>query len=324
MIPLLENCRLTTDLDADFKKLLNVGALDPMPPNLVDSNDPRLSDPREPIPGSVTDASVASDAAINQNKLNLNGSIPPVWLGTTSTTAAQGDLAEYLANKGQASGYASLDSSGKVPLAQVPSSVGTGTVTSVGLSLPADFSISGSPVTSSGTLSAAWASVAANSWFGNPSGSSAVPTFQATALPVSLIPNLDAAKITSGTFAAARIPVAVGVGVSHAPGAVPDPGASGNAADYLARDMTYKSVPAIGPTYQPVVPNPTFLSNGLGKIFATDTLSGASIFYSTTSSSAGFAPFPAIGYVTVTVGTTVWAYAAKAGYNNSSVVNITA
>jgi len=35
---------------------------------------------------------------------------------------------------------------------------GTGTVTSVGLSMPSDFTVTGSPVTTSGTLAAAWAS----------------------------------------------------------------------------------------------------------------------------------------------------------------------
>ena len=59
---------------------------------------------------------------------------------------------------------------------------GTGTVTSVGLSLPALFTVSGSPVTTSGTLAATLATQAANSIFAGPSsGAAAAPTFRALA-----------------------------------------------------------------------------------------------------------------------------------------------
>lgn len=81
---------------------------------------------------------------------------------------------------------------------------GTGTVTSVGLSLPAIFSVSGSPVTTSGTLSATLANQNANTVFSGPtSGGAATPTFRA--LVAADIPNLDAAKITTGTVATARL-----------------------------------------------------------------------------------------------------------------------
>ena len=55
----------------------------------------------------------------------------------------------------------------------------TGTVTSVGLSLPAIFSVSGSPVTGSGTLTATLASQSANTVFAAPNGSAGAPTFRA-------------------------------------------------------------------------------------------------------------------------------------------------
>jgi len=81
---------------------------------------------------------------------------------------------------------------------------GSGTVTSVGLSLPAIFTVSGSPITTSGTLSATLASQTANTVFSGPSsGGSAAPTFRS--LVAADIPNLDAAKITSGTIATARL-----------------------------------------------------------------------------------------------------------------------
>lgn len=57
---------------------------------------------------------------------------------------------------------------------------GSGTVTSVGLSMPAEFSVSGSPVTGSGTLTASKANQNANIIYAGPStGAAAAPTFRA-------------------------------------------------------------------------------------------------------------------------------------------------
>lgn len=57
---------------------------------------------------------------------------------------------------------------------------GSGNVSSVGLALPSSvFSISGSPVTSSGTLTGAFVSQTANLVFASPNGSSGTPTFRA-------------------------------------------------------------------------------------------------------------------------------------------------
>jgi hypothetical protein len=80
---------------------------------------------------------------------------------------------------------------------------GSGTVTSVALSLPSIFSVSGSPVTTSGTLTATLASQSANRVFASPDGSSGTPTFRS--LVSADIPSLDAAKITTGTIASARL-----------------------------------------------------------------------------------------------------------------------
>lgn len=59
-------------------------------------------------------------------------------------------------------------------------SVGTGTVTSVALTVPTEFSVSGSPVTSSGTLAITWANATANYILAGPtSGGAAAPTLRA-------------------------------------------------------------------------------------------------------------------------------------------------
>ena len=72
---------------------------------------------------------------------------------------------------------------------------GTGTVTSVGLSLPSIFSVTGSPVTTSGTLAATLAAQAANLVFAGPSsGAAAAPTFRALAtadLPSIIAPSAE-------------------------------------------------------------------------------------------------------------------------------------
>jgi hypothetical protein len=66
---------------------------------------------------------------------------------------------------------------------------GGGTVTSVGLSLPAIFTVTGSPVTAAGTLTAALASEAANTVLAGPTGSAGVPTFRT--LIAADVPRLD-------------------------------------------------------------------------------------------------------------------------------------
>lgn len=68
---------------------------------------------------------------------------------------------------------------------------GTGTVTSVALTLPSIFSVAGSPVTTSGTLAASLATQTANTLFAGPTtGSAAAPSFRA--LVAADIPNLSA------------------------------------------------------------------------------------------------------------------------------------
>jgi len=71
-----------------------------------------------------------------------------------------------------------------------------GTVTSVGLTLPDQFIITGSPVTTSGTLIGMWKNQTKNYVFAAPSSLDGAPLFRL--LDAADIPNLDALKITSG------------------------------------------------------------------------------------------------------------------------------
>ena len=73
----------------------------------------------------------------------------------------------------------------------------SGTVTSVGLSMPSIFTVTGSPVTTSGTLAAALTTQTAKYVFAAPNGADGTPTFRA--LLASDIPALSYAPQTSGT-----------------------------------------------------------------------------------------------------------------------------
>jgi uncharacterized protein (TIGR02145 family) len=71
-----------------------------------------------------------------------------------------------------------------------------GTVTSLGLSLPNIFNVSGSPVTGSGTISASLVSQNANHVLASPNGTAGTPSFRE--LVGADIPNLNWSKITAG------------------------------------------------------------------------------------------------------------------------------
>jgi len=79
-----------------------------------------------------------------------------------------------------------------------------GTVTSVALALPSIMSVSGSPVTSSGTLTGALTTQAVNTVFAGPSsGAAAAPTFRA--LTTADIPALGGATISNDTTTATNL-----------------------------------------------------------------------------------------------------------------------
>lgn len=100
-----------------------------------------------------------------------------------SPLTSEGDLAYYHSNSNTRLGIGSngqcLTSNGTDPIWS-PCGSGSGSVTSVGLSLPSMFSVSGSPITGAGTLTAAWANQNANLIMAGPtSGSAGAPTFRA-------------------------------------------------------------------------------------------------------------------------------------------------
>ncbi|MEO7099099.1 MAG: hypothetical protein ABI162_07035 [Luteolibacter sp.] len=81
---------------------------------------------------------------------------------------------------------------------------GSGTVTSVGLTAPAFLTVSGSPVTTTGSLTLALASQAANTFFGNGTGVAAAPTFMNAATARTALGGTTLGKniFTAGSLAA--------------------------------------------------------------------------------------------------------------------------
>ena len=75
-----------------------------------------------------------------------------------------------------------------------PFGTGNGSVTSVGMSMPAQFTVTNSPVSSSGTLTATWTNQTANTIFAGPSSGGAVaPTFR-TLLDADIPDNITASN----------------------------------------------------------------------------------------------------------------------------------
>jgi len=112
-------------------------------------------------------------------------SLPGIFTVTAGPITSSGSLTAVLASQsanlvfaGPSSGGAAAPTFRALTAADLPA--GTGSVTSVGLSLPAIFTVTVTPVTSSGTLTAVLANQSANLVFAGPaSGGAAAPTFRA-------------------------------------------------------------------------------------------------------------------------------------------------
>jgi hypothetical protein len=174
---------------------------------------------------------------------------------------------------------------------------GTGTVTSVALTVPAEFSVAGSPITTNGTLAVTKATQTANTIFAGPtSGGAVAPTFRAqvyadvspivgtisstiaagndSRFPASVTGLRKSTGLASTDIAAVAktdywdTTVFVGVGPSHAIGLVPDPGAGTLTGRYLREDNSW----------QIFVPAASSITNAMLATMAAATLKGNASF----------------------------------------------
>jgi P pilus assembly chaperone PapD len=151
--------------------------------------------------GTVTLHVGAGDGiAVTEDAVSLaDAGVTEAKLAPSAVTSAR------ISNAGAAPGQVLTATAAGVQWETPAPGGGSGTVTSVALALPGTFTVAGSPVKTSGTLSATWAPQPPNRLFAGPaSGANLAPDFRG--LVATDIPNLDAAKITTGSIAAARIP----------------------------------------------------------------------------------------------------------------------
>lgn len=118
---------------------------------------------------------------------------------TNTVTRLQGTGGSYVSGDiiVQGTGLVSTSQSGNTITISTTATNNTGTVTSVGLSLPAMFTVTNSPVTGSGTLTATLASQTANYVFAAPNGTAGAPTFRA--LVAADIPSLPYLSTSGGS-----------------------------------------------------------------------------------------------------------------------------
>jgi len=182
---------------------------------------------------------------------------------------------------------------------------GTGTVVSVGLALPPDFTVSGSPVTTSGTLTGAWAAQNPNIVFAGPaSGASpATPSFRS--LSSADIPTLN--QNTTGNAATATTATNIAGGAA---GSVPYQTGSGATSLLPAgtgvlvggATPSYTTTPTLTGTNFSAIPNAA-LSNSSVTIGSTGVALGA-----TASSLAGLSSVTLTGNPTLALQATTKQY----------------
>ena len=133
------------------------------------------------IANEVVRAQLAEGKAI---QAPLTGDVTTSGVASATTLAPSG-VAAGVYGSGTTIPVLTVDAKGRVTSASSTgvSSTAGGTVSSVALSLPPIFAVTGSPVTATGTLTGALATEAVNSvWAGPSSGSAAAPSFRALQL----------------------------------------------------------------------------------------------------------------------------------------------
>lgn len=140
----------------------------------------------------------------NVNIVETSGTLTFNATDTNTVTRLQGTGGSLVSGDIviQGTGLVSTSQSGNTITIATTATNNTGTVTSVGLSLPNIFTVSNSPVTGSGTLTGSLANQNANIVFAGPStGGAAAPTFRS--LVAADIPSLPYLSTSGGTVSGA-------------------------------------------------------------------------------------------------------------------------
>ncbi len=185
----------------------------------------------------ILNAQIGAGAAIAYSKLNLTGSVLNADLAgsiaysklTLTGSVVTGDLtaATLLFDRWASNSCTNLqvpqyNGAAWVCKTLTPTDLTAGgTVTSVALSLPAIFTVSGSPVTTTGTLTGSLATETANTiWAGPGSGAAAAPTFRT--LVVADLPTITSSQVNN-TIAATGTDINTSnqVTVTHLAAALP-------------------------------------------------------------------------------------------------------
>ena len=124
-------------------------------------------------------ASLTSFPTLNQNTTGTASNVTGVVAVANGGTGVATTTANFIF-AGPSSGSPAAPTFRALTTADIPAlAYGTGTVTSVALSLPSIIAVTGSPVTTSGTLTGTLTTQAANAIFSGPSsGAGAAPTFR--------------------------------------------------------------------------------------------------------------------------------------------------
>lgn len=158
---------------------------------------------------------------------------------------------------------------------------GTGSVTSVALSLPAEITVSGSPVTTSGTLTGAWATQAANLVFrsGNAGGTPSFTALTTADLPATTVLTSAANTYTAGAKQSFVVS-ATTAGAKLTPAALPSTPVEGDLAynssthvfSYYNGSAWYTPTNATGTVTSVALTAPAILSVGGSPVTTTGTL----------------------------------------------------
>jgi hypothetical protein len=165
------------------------------------------------LPNSVTINTALTVTGLTANSFLYSGT---AGLLTTTTAPTNGQLligstgaAPVAATITAGTGITVTNGAGSITIAATT----TGTVSSVALAAPSIFTVTGSPITTSGTLTLTLASQTANTVFAAPNGSAGAPTFRALAyadLPIVLYK--EAASSPTTPVSSGTNSVAIGSG----------------------------------------------------------------------------------------------------------------